>query len=79
MRRALATSALVGLVGGTFLLAAPTGAQTDSVTFDEPGSTTDFVVPAGVCELVVDAFGAAGGIGAGGGPEHEAGRGGHRG
>jgi hypothetical protein len=50
------------LVGGIVLAAAPAGAEPVSQTFDEVG-TAEFVVPADVCAVTVDASGAEGGDG----------------
>ena len=68
MRRFRHLFALVGatalIVGAMSIASSPVHASVEIQTFDVPG-TYDFVVPAGVTSLTVDAYGASGGNGAG--------------
>lgn len=72
--------AVVALVGGFGLVGVTSATgQTASETFEAVGDAQAYTVPAGVCGVTIDAFGAAGGNGAGSGPDSVAagGSGGH--
>ena len=63
-RRSLAAVAVLGL-GGAALAAtvmSPAGAAPTTETFEYTGAAEDCVVPDGVCEVTVDAYGAEGGV-----------------
>jgi hypothetical protein len=70
----LASTGAVTLIG-----AGTAGAEPVSVEFEFTGASEDFVVPAGVCSLTVDAYGAQGGGGAGFEGEDDTGVGGEGG
>lgn len=58
----VAGTALVG--AGVLFASEPSGAAPVSETFSFTGAPETFVVPANVCQVTVDAFGAQGGLGA---------------
>ncbi len=79
MRRFRHLFALIGatalIVGAMSIASSPVHASVESQTFDVPG-TYDFLVPAGVTAVTVDAYGSSGGSG-GGTPTVTGGLGGH--